>query len=158
MGKFQIKGKELSISEEIAIEQIMPFLERYEIDLAEIEASDLENNDDSGRGKKEVVEDAIQKIVNGIRRGRFEIFEKDGMIKVKMNIQNKSEGSTVDYIVFGELQGKDHIAMPQKGNEYKKMIGLLSSMCETNGGDMILKRLKSADLKAAEYLSLLFLE
>jgi hypothetical protein len=154
MGKFSLKSKKYKISEENAIEQIMPLLERYDVDVDEL-SDEIEEGET--QSKKEAMVSSIEKVVKCIRLGHLEVFEENGEVKVKLIIQNTTEKSTVSELVFGELRGKDHIAMPKKGNEFEKMFGLLGSMCETNGGPAALRQLRSSDATAAEYLSLLFL-
>lgn len=153
MNKYSLK-KEFKLSEENAIDQIMILLDRYDID---IDSKSDEIKEGETQSTKEAFETTIDKIVRFIRIGQVEVFEEDNNVKVRLNIQNSSENATIKELVFGELRGKDHIAMPKNGNEYKRMISLLDSMCETNGGGDALKQLRSSDLTAAEALSLLFL-
>lgn len=146
MSKYSLKKKENVISPENAQKQVMMLLERYGIDLDEMEVE-----------KSEALETTIDNVKKCVIFGSLDIFEDKGEVKVKLILQNISEKNTIKELVFGEVRGKDHIAMKNKGNEQSKMLSLLSSMCETNGGFAAIEQLRSSDLTNAEYLSLLFL-
>lgn len=146
MSKYSLKEKKVIVSPETAHAQVMQLLERYEIDLDEMEED-----------KADILEKTIDNVVKCIIYGSLEIFEDNGEVKVKQILQNAGEGSTITELVYGEVRGKDHIAMKSKGNEQSKMLSLLSSMCQTNGGFGAISQLRSSDLTNAEYLSLLFL-
>ena len=152
--KYSLVKKKYKIAEEVAVEQIMLLLERYDIDVDEL---DDEPGEDGSQSKKEIMEGAIDKIVKCIRKTQLEVFEEGGEVKVRLILQNTTAETTVKELVFGELKGKDHVAMPKNGSEFKRMFALLGSMCETNGGKLIIENLRSSDATAAEYLSLLFL-
>ncbi len=146
MGKYSLKKKENILSEENAVGQVMMLLERYDIDLDSMEGKELK-----------AMEQTVDNIVSGVMKGALEIFEENGEVKVRQNIQNLSEKATVKELVYRECKGSDHIAMKKEGNEQSKMLSLMSSMCETNGGFAVIEQLRSSDLKYLEYLSLLFL-
>ena len=146
MGKYSLTKKEPVISAENAHASVMKLLERYRVDI-----------DSMDEEKQEAYEQTLDNVVQRIIEGDLEIFEEKGEMKVRQFIRNKSEISTVSEVIYGEVRGINHIAMKQKGNEQAKMLSLLSSMCETNGGSAIIEQLRSSDLQAAEYLSLLFL-
>lgn len=146
MGKYALKKKEPVISKENAIDQIMVLLERYDIDTAEMEDEE-----------SKAFEQTIDNVVKAIMKGALEVFEANGEVKVKQIIQNTSEKSTVKELIYSECKGKHHILMKKGANDQAKMLSLMFSMCETNGGFSIIEQLKSSDLKYLEYLSLLFL-
>lgn len=147
MSKYSLPEKTPKISEETAHDQIMMLLERYDIDVDQMETE-----------KAETMETTIDKVVGAIMKGQLEVKEEDdGEIIVVQYIMHRSANSTVDKLVYGEMRNRDHIAMESKGNEIKKMSSLLASMCKTNGAKSIIGQLRSSDATAAEYLSLLFL-
>lgn len=148
MGKYSLKKPEkMPISEESAHSQVMLLLERNNFDIDIIE-----------KDKQPAVETAIDAIALAVRQGWFEITEQvDGSIIVKQNIQHKSEGSTVDYLEYGEVTGQAHIDMDDSGSRLNQSLSLLTKICITNAGGEIIKKLRSADLSRAEAISLIFL-
>ena len=146
MGKYSLTKKEPVISPENAHIQVMKLVERYNVDI-----------DSMDEEKKEAYETTLDNVVKCIIDGRLEVFEENGETKVRQTIQNKGSDKSISELVYSEARGKDHIAMKRKGNEQAKMLSLLASMCEVSGMGSAVEKLRSSDLQAAEYLSLLFL-
>lgn len=146
MGKYSLKKKDPVISPENAHKQVMQLVERYNID---VDAMD--------EAKQEAFEITLNNVAKCITSGHLEVFEDNGELKVRQIIQNSSDKATIKELIYCEARGKDHIAMKEKGNEQAKMLSLMASMCETNGGFSAIEQLRSSDLSAVEYLSLLFL-
>jgi len=146
MGKYSLTKKEPVISAENAHASVMKILERYNIDI-----------DSMDEEKQAAYEQTVDNVVKCFVNGDFDLLEENGELKIKQFLRHTSTNSTVSELVYAEARGKDHIAMKKEGNEQAKMLSLLSSMCETNGGAAIIEQLRSSDLTNAEYLSLLFL-
>lgn len=151
--KYSLKPKDLRISEENALKQVMLLLECYNIDVDELD----NEAEEAEKTQKQTVEEAIDKIVNSVRLGQIEIYEDQGDVKVKLIIQRRSPNSTVKELVFSEMRWKNQTKMTTKGNQYKKMLSLLSSMCETDNGSIALEQLRSSDATIMEFLAVIFL-
>jgi len=150
--KFALPVVENKISEENAKKQVMLLLIRYNIDIEEKEGKE-----------KKATEETVQRLLKDIMAGRIEIFEEEGKVKVKQFIQNRSakagkEGNRTE-LLFDQMTAADHEAMPEGDDvsNYTKMFDLMASMCETNMGDVIIRKLGGSDAKVLENVAVLFL-
>lgn len=146
MSKYALKKKEPVISHENALAQMMLFLERYEID--------IESFDDE---EQKQLERNTDQVVKYIMQGRIEIEEIEGEVKVTLNIQNRSKGSTIEKLVFGEVQGKHKAQMKKDANEHSRMNQLMGAVCQTAGGHSAVEQLRTGDRKALEAIAVYFL-
>ena len=146
--KFARPKKEAKISEENALDQVGILMDRYGIDIDEMEG-DI----------RTATESTLHKVLKGVKDSFIEVFEDSGQVKVRQIIENTSENGTVKELVYGELKMSDHTSMRAGKDitEYDKMEDLLISMCETDNSEIYIPLLKSKDAKRAQSLALLFL-
>lgn len=144
--KFALKKKKYKISAEVAMDQVMDFLETYDID---IEAID-DNKSKSG------VESSLNKLVSYVRLELVELTKKDGAVTVTQHLAHpKGEVTT---LVYSEIKGKNKVSMDGKSenDRYEMMYSLAGSLSGV-GYDGILK-LEGKDLSVAEVLGAIFLQ
>ena len=144
--KFALKIKKQPVSQDVAMDQVMSFLEKFDIDVEAIE----------DKKSKSGVESTLNKMVSYVRSGLIEIIDKDGKISIVQHLANKKgEISTLEY---KEITGRHKIAMDgyDENERYKMMYSLAGSISGI-GYDGILK-LEGKDLSVAEVLGAIFLQ
>lgn len=148
MGKYSLPKKEPVVSEENAHAQVMLIVERYNV-----------NTDNMEESTAQATEQALDHVLDSIMSGWFQIENVDNEIIVTQFIENKSAGSNVEKLVYGEMRFKHHQKMSEKaeGNKIRQAANLLRSMCKTPNGHLIIDKLRASDANRAEFLSLLFL-
>ena len=144
--KFALEKKEYPISKMVAMDQVMNFLEIYDIDVEAIE----------DKKSKSGVESSLNKLVSYVRSELVELTEKDGKVTITQHLSHpKGEVST---LIYSEIQGKNKVAMDGKTEteRYEMMYSLAGSLSGI-GYDGILK-LEGKDLSVAEVLGAIFLQ
>lgn len=144
--KFALKKKKYDISAEVAMDQVMDFLETYDID---IEAID-------DKKSKSGVESTLNKMVNYTRLKLIEFVKNDEKITISQHLSHpKGEVTT---LVYSEIKGKNKVSMDGKSenDRYEMMYSLAGSLSGI-GYDGILK-LEGKDLSVAEVLGAIFLQ
>ena len=146
--KFARKKKEFVLGEDASLEQLDLLMDRYGIDVDEMEG-DI----------KVATEHTLNNVLKGVREGFIDIFEDAGQVKVKQIIEHPSKEGTVKELVYGELKMSDHTSMRDGKDitQYDKMEDLLISMCETDNAEIYIPQLRSKDAKRGQNLALLFL-
>ena len=146
MSKYSLKKKKYDISAEVAMDQVMEFLETYDIDVDAIE---------SKKGKSGV-ESSLNKLVNYVRSGLVEIDKKDGKITITQHLSiTKGEVTT---LVYASIQGKNKVEMDgcEDNDRYTMIYQLVGSLCGI--GSEGIKKLEGKDLSVAEVLGAIFLQ
>ena len=146
MSKYSLKKKKYDISEQVALDQVMGFLETYDIDIDAIE----------NKKGKAGVESSLNKLVNYVRSGLVEIVKKDGKITITQNLSiPKGEIKT---LVYNSIQGKNKIEMDgyEDTEKYTMVYELVGSLCGI--GSEGIKKLEGKDLSVAEVLGAIFLQ
>ncbi len=144
--KFALAKKKYPISLEVAMDQVMKFLEIYDID---IEAID-------DKKSKSGIESTLNKLVSYVRLELVELTEKDGKVTITQHLSNpKGEVTT---LIYEQIQGKNKVCMDGKSEDdrYEMMYSLAGSLSSI-GYDGILK-LEGKDLSVAEILGAIFLQ
>lgn len=144
--KFALKKKKYDISAEVAMDQVMDFLETYDID---IEAID-------DKRAKSGVESSLNKLISYVRLELVELTKKDGKVTITQHLSHpKGEVTT---LVYSEIKGKNKVSMDGKSenDRYEMMYSLAGSLSGI-GYDGILK-LEGKDLSVAEVLGAIFLQ
>ena len=139
------KKAEHVLSEESAQEQVLEFLEYYDIDVEKIP------KDENGSNS---IERALKQLVEYIRRGSVEM-GRDGDQKMKVTVM-LSKGDTV--IEFGELGAKHKLAMDRAsktGGNYERIYALMASLAGLPTG--AIEKLPARDLAMVEILGMVFL-
>lgn len=144
--KFALAKKKYPISETVAMDQVMNFLETYDIDIEAIE----------DKKSKSGVESSLNKLVGYVRSELVELTEKDGKVTITQHLAHpKGEVTT---LVYSEIQGKNKVCMDGKTeNERYEMMYSLAGSLSGIGYDGILK-LEGKDLSVAEVLGAIFLQ
>ena len=128
----------MQLSEESANDQLKIFLDYYDINI-EL----FEGNIRSGMNM------AFAKIINGIRKGKLEITEKDDGISVIQTLRNGEK------ITYAEISGRHKISMGDK-EEYGKIYALMGSL--SGLGEKAISSFKGADLGLVECLGTLYIQ
>ncbi len=128
------------LSPESAANEIKKLFDYYEIDLDEIEDTEL----------KKAIKQGYDRLIKATRLGRLQVIIEDG-IKTTQTTRN---GTTIDY---REIDGKAKSAMAGKAKEdyYGKSYALMGSL--SGLGEAAIMNLKGVDLSLAEVLGLIFL-
>lgn len=138
------KKAEYVLSEESARDQVLDFLEYYDIDVTKIPLD--ENNSNS-------VDRALKQMTEYIRRGSVEV-GRDADQKLKVTV-TLTRGDTV--IEFGELGAKHKLAMDRvsdKGN-YSRIYALMASLAGLPAA--AIEKLPARDLAMVEIIGMIFL-
>lgn len=137
-----IKTKQPQISEENAFEQFNIFLDIHGIKLDKV--------------KK--YQDQCDFIIEAIMDGYLEFKDESDGFEIVQHLKRRSNNeNAVEKLEYGELTQLDKQAMKKDSQEYKKITELFASMCKTNGGSLLIPKLKSYDAKVIESLGILFL-
>lgn len=144
--KFALAKKKYKISQEAAMDQVMNFLERFDID---IEAID-------DKKAKSGIESTLNKMVSYVRLGLIEFIEKDGHLTITQHL-SQPKGSVTN-LEYTEIAGKHKIQMDGKEEteRYQMMYSLTGSLSGI-GYDGIIK-LEGKDLSVVEVLGAIFLQ
>ena len=132
------------VSEEVAREHLQSFLDFYELE-AELITDSM----------KEGYDNALDRIIVAIKKGRLEIKEEDGLTLIQ---HLKKAPGEVKTITYGVLKGHAKVAM--KGRSEKdfsgRMYALLGSL--SGLGELAIMALEGPDLSLAECIGLVFLQ
>jgi len=130
------------ISEEAARDQLNLFTEYYDIELEDIPEKQVE-----------AYEASVNRIIKGIRKGKIEIKDDDG-IKIIQTVGKEGADQT---LVYGEISGRTKLAMAKKSETdgYGRIYALCGSL--TGSGEGGILKLKGADLGLCECIGALFL-
>lgn len=136
----------MSISAEVARQQLSIMLDYYEID----GESFLDEN------QSNIFSQTCERLKKAIMKGRLSITSKDG-IEVKQHLKNSYAGE-VKILDYAEIAGKHKTSMGKHKDtdHYGRMYALLGSL--TGMGDAAIRSLKGPDLSTAECLGFLFLQ
>lgn len=144
--KFALKKKKYDISAEVAMDQVMGFLETYDIDIEAIEDSK----------SKSGIESTLNKMVSYVRSGLIEIVEKDKKLSIIQHLSNAT--GEIQTLEYKEIGGKNKVQMDgHDENERYTMMYALAGSISGIGYDGILK-LQGRDLSVAEVLGAIFLQ
>ena len=146
MSKYSLKKKKYDISAEVAMDQVMEFLETYDIDVDAIE----------NKKGKSGVESSLNKLVNYVRSGAVEIEKKDGKITITQHLSIPKGDVTT--LVYASIQGKNKVEMDgcEDNDRYTMIYQLVGSLCGI--GSEGIKKLEGKDLSVAEVLGAIFLQ
>ncbi len=135
----------MSISAEVARQQLDELLDYYELD----GESFLDEN------QKNIFDQTCERLKKAIMKERLSISGEDG-IKVTQHLKNSYAGE-VKVFEYAELAGKHKMSMGKHKDtdHYGKMYALLGSL--TGMGETAIRNLKGPDLSTAECLGFLFL-
>ncbi len=144
--KFALAKKKYKISQEVAMDQVMNFLEKFDID---IEAID-------DKKAKSGIESTLNKMVSYVRLGLIEFVDKDGHVSIIQHLSHpKGDISTLEY---KEIAGKHKVQMDGKEEtERYQMMYSLTGALSGIGYDGIIK-LEGKDLSVVEVLGAIFLQ
>jgi hypothetical protein len=148
--KFAIRKKEYLLSEEVARDQVMSFLEFYDIDVEKIE----------DKKQYDGMISIFNKLVEFIRAGLIEFKKENGSIKIIQYIGGqgtKTSTGEIEMITYGEISGKNKVECDGYGEKdtYSRMYALMGSL--SGLGEAGIKLLKGLDLSVVECLSALYL-
>jgi len=130
------------VSEENAFAQFGVFREAVRLTKEKIEAN----------------KDQCDIIIEAIMAGYLTIQEDDnGELEIIQKIKRAAKDATVNELVYGEIKTVHKQAMKKDAQEYVRMSQLMGAACKTNGGSLIISKLKSYDSKVMEALAILFL-
>jgi len=144
--KFALSKKKTIVSETVAMDQVMTFLEKFDIDVEAIE----------DKRSKSGVESTLNKMKDYVKSGLIEIIDKDGKITIIQHLSHpRGDVQTLEY---KEISGRHKVAMDgYDENERYKMMYSLAGAISGIGYDGILK-LEGKDLSVAEVLGAVFLQ
>ena len=144
--KFALAKKKQPVSESVAMDQVMSFLEKFDIDVDTIE----------DKKSKSGVESTLNKMTAYVRSGLIEIVDKDGQITIVQHLSHPK--GNVQTLEYKEISGRHKVAMDgyDENERYKMMYSLAGSISGI-GYDGILK-LEGKDLSVAEVLGAIFLQ
>ncbi len=139
--KFSLPKIELKIGEKAAVENLMLFLQYYDIDI-----------DILDKKTKDTTETVFNKLIKYIRSESVKIVKDEKGIKI---IQNLKKG---DALTYEDLQGENKISMDGYGDNehHQKMYALAGSLCGI--GEAGILKLSGQDLSAAECSAFVFLQ
>lgn len=126
------------LGEEAAADQLQLFMDYYEVEL-----------DDTQASQADAVKVAKAKVLKAVRLGRVEFRENDGF-----EIMQKVNGGKTE-VIYKELTGKAKMAMGDK-SDYGKIYALLGSLAGI--GETAIQKFRGADLSTAECIGMLFLQ
>ena len=149
VSKYALPKRKIVISDENAHESVMKLLVRNNIDL------DLIEDEES----LILMENHIDIIKRAVMFGDLDIYEENGELMIKQNIQLRSKGSTVDHIIFGEVRGRAHKKAEAGGSTTNRGLSIMAHIAKCNNAtaENIIDNLRSSDLTITEALSSLFL-
>lgn len=127
------------ISKEVAEEQLNIFLDHYELDIDEDIASET---------SRDAVKSSVKRIIKGIRSGRVEITNDDGLKIVQIVGEEK--------LVYKPLDGKCKVLTDKYDGNYAKIYALAGYLNDLGLEGM--KNLKDLNLSIAESIGMLFLQ
>lgn len=119
------REKENVISEEVAIEQLVSFLDYFGMEIQEIESD-------------AAAEGSIKGLISKIRKGYISIEMIEGAPVVKMPLQKSGE-----VLEFNEPTGRTSVVKNKYKNSDDKLLGVLGQLC--GKGYDIMKELKGLD-------------
>jgi hypothetical protein len=131
---------DMTLSEDVASEQVNEFLDHYDIDLDMI-----------GEDTKEIVRRVINRVKKAVMTGRVE-FSSDGTVIQRL----KNPSGKIDSITYSELSGRakleaEKIAGSKETARVYALLGALSGL-----GMNAIASLKGPDLVLAEYIGVVF--
>lgn len=142
---------EYRVTKKDALAQIKLLFSRYRIKLKTIRKRDPD--------QASAIEVSTDIILDAIRLKELKIFLDNGQIKVKQYIKIKSEGGTIDHIIYRQAKGEDTSSLPTgedvSGTERVDM--LLGMMNEDVAGRSTIDQLSPYDLKISRACGIIFL-
>lgn len=145
---FALEEEDSKISRKSALKQVGLIIKKYRINLKIMD-----------KKTRKATVNQLELITDSIMRGFLEVSidKETAELEVTQFLENRSKGSTVEKLVYGEKESKAHIAMGEVENEFERIDAFMTSICKTTNAGIIISKLRLTDTDLKNALGALFL-